>query len=74
VPAAVEGVEGVKTAPLRVSWGRVGSTDNAKGTISERGVSLHVAGGGGAVDDMETQGEVGIIVCDAVGAVGGSRC
>jgi hypothetical protein len=74
VPAAVEGVEGVETARLRVSWGRVGSTDNAEGTASERGVSLRVAGGGGAVDDVGTQGEVGVVICDAVGAVGGSRC
>ena len=74
VPVTVEGVEGVETARLRVSWGRVGSMDNAKGTVSERGVSLHVASGGGAVDDVETQGEVGIVICDAVEAVGGSRC
>jgi len=72
--AAVEEVEGVTTACLRASWGRMGSTHSAEGTGSEWGVSLHVDGISDMVGDVEEHGDNNVVVCDIAVDRVGSGC
>jgi hypothetical protein len=63
-----------ETTFLWSSWGELGYTGGDGDAGGERGASQGVDDGGGGIDDVGTQGDVGVVVCDAVGAVGGSRC
>ena len=60
-----------KTAFLWSSWGELGYTGGDGDAGSERGASQCVDSGGGGIGDVETRGDVGVVVRDAVGAVGG---
>jgi hypothetical protein len=62
-----------ETAFLWSSWGGLGYTSGDGGAGGERGASYCVDDGGGGIDDVETQGNVGVVACDTVGAVGSSR-
>ena len=60
-------------ALLRSSWGELGYTGGDGDAGGKQGTSQCIDDGGGGIGDVETQGDVGVVVCDTVDAVGGSE-
>ena len=70
--AQLKRTEDSETALLQSSWGDLGYMGGDGDVGGERGASQCVGDGGGGIGDVETQGDVVVVIWDVVG-VGGSE-